>query len=69
MSSGHPTWKHLISRPLVTRKCIPLLMAIFSDKYETGVVQNLRGDDAQTFIDVIDEVPPHVLSPRESTLT
>ena len=62
MDSGHPTWKHLTSRPLVTRKCIPLIVAIFSNKYEIGVVQSLRGDDAQAFIDVIDEVTPHALS-------
>ena len=54
--SGLPTWKHLISRPPTTRECIPLITAIFSDKNEIGVVQSLCGDDAQAFIDVIDEV-------------
>jgi len=60
--SGPPTWKRLTSCPLVTRKCIPLVAAIFSDKKEIGVVQSLHGDDAQAFIDVIDEVFPHALS-------
>ena len=69
MGSGYPTWKHLTGRPFVTRKCIPLLVAIFSDKYEIGVVQNLREDDAQVFIDVIDEVLPCALSSQESRLT
>ena len=56
MCSGTPTWKRLISHPLVARRCIPLIMVIFSDKNEIEVVQTLRGDDAQAFIDVIDEV-------------
>ena len=31
------------------------------------MVQSLRGDDAQAFVDVIDEVPPpHVLSSQEN---
>ena len=56
--SGPPTWKRLVIRPLVTHKCIPLIAVIFSDKNEIRAVQSLRGDDAQAFIDVIDEVPP-----------
>ena len=38
------------------------MMVIFSDKNEIGVVQNLCGDDAQAFTDVIDEVPGHAPS-------
>ena len=33
-------------------------MAIFSDKNEAGMIRSLRGDDAQAFVDVIDEVLP-----------
>lgn len=36
-------------------------MAIFSSKNEVTVVQSLCGDDAQAFINAIDEVTPHVL--------
>ena len=60
--SGLPTWKRLISRPVTTHECIPLLTAIFLDKNEARVIQSLCGDDAQVFIDMIDEVPPHALS-------
>jgi len=37
-------------------------MAIFSDKNEVTVVQNLCGDDAQAFVNAIDKVTSHVLS-------
>ena len=51
-----PEWKHLISRPLPTDKRASLIAAIFSDSSRTDVVKHLHGDDAQTFVDVIDEV-------------
>lgn len=42
-----------------------LIEAIFSSKNEEDVVGGLQGDDAQTFIDVIDEVFLHIrLPPR-----
>ena len=49
-------WRQLISHPLPTEKRVTLIMAIFSNKNEVGEVNHLRGDDAQTFVDVIDEV-------------
>lgn len=64
--SGPPTWKRLVNNPSITRECIPLITTIFSDKTEIGVVQSLQGDDAQSFIDTIAEVPsPHFL-PRKN---
>lgn len=51
-----PVWKQLISHPLPTNECVSLIMAIFSDRDELHEVNNLCGDDAQAFIDVIDEV-------------
>ena len=62
MHSDSPTWKFLISCPLVAHECISLITAIFSDKNEIGVVQSLRGDNAQAFIDKIDKVPLHTYS-------
>jgi len=50
-----PAWRHLISCPLPTDKCIPLIKAIFHDRDEVNTVNHLSGDDAQTFVDVIDE--------------
>ena len=48
-------WKQLISCPLPATKCIPLIQAIFQ-RNEVGEVNHLSGDDAQTFVNVIDEV-------------
>lgn len=58
-----PAWKHLISCPLPVDERISLIMAIFSDRSEVGQVNHLCGEDAQTFVDVIDEVGtfPHDL--------
>ena len=53
-----PAWKRLISGPLPTDERISLITAIFSGRNEADVV-NLHGDNAQTFIDVIDEVLSH----------
>lgn len=41
------------------RERISLITAILSDNNEIEAVRSLRGDDAQAFIDVVDEVPPH----------
>jgi hypothetical protein len=68
MCSGPPKWKDLISCPLVTHECIPLITAIFLDKNEIRVVRSLKGDDAQTFIDKIDEVPLNTLSSWKNSL-
>ena len=36
-----------------------LIMSIFSDHDEVGVLKYLSGDDAQAFVDVIDEASIH----------
>ena len=56
-----PAWRRLISHPLPIEKRVILIMAIFSDKDEVGEVNHLCGDDAQTFVDVIDEVGTFIL--------
>ena len=58
MCSGIPAWKRLIDRPLAKDERISLIADIFSDRDETEVVKCLRGGDAQSFVDVIDEVLP-----------
>ena len=63
MYSRPPAWKQLISPTLATHKRIPLIESIFSDHDEVEVVGHLRGDDAQAFVDVVDEVSFHTLSP------
>ena len=51
-----PAWERLISQALPTDKRISLITSIFSDSSEIDTVNHLHGDDAQAFIDVIDEV-------------
>ena len=60
MSSGTPTWKRLISDSLSTEERVSLITSLFSDHDEAKAVEYLSGDDAQTFIDVIDEASLHL---------
>ncbi|KAF9645415.1 kinase-like protein [Thelephora ganbajun] len=59
-----PTWKRLITQALPTDERISLITTIFSDDDQVKMVENLIGNDAQTFVDAIDEVldtlTPHV---------
>jgi hypothetical protein len=61
--SKDPAWKLLISHTLATHERISLITAIFSDNDQVDMVENLSGDDAQNFIDVVDEVSTCTLSP------
>jgi len=56
MCRGIPAWKRLIDRPLARDKRISLIIYLFSDREETEAAKRLRGNDAQSFVDVIDEV-------------
>ena len=49
----------MIHHPLGTTERISLITDIFSDRDEAKTVKRLRGNDAQSFIDVVDEVLPH----------
>ena len=51
--SDEPAWKHLISRSLPPSEVVSLIGTIFASKDEVKMVFELRGNDAQTFIDVI----------------
>ena len=53
----------MISDTLSTDERIPLIKSIFSDRDEVAVFEYLSGDDAQGFVDVIDEVSSHVFLP------
>lgn len=59
MYSEDTAWKRLISHPLVPDERTRLITTIFSDHNQVKMVEHLSGDDAQAFIDVIDEVSPH----------
>ena len=58
MRSGIPAWKRLTDRPLAADECISLITDLFSDRNEIEVVEGLSGDDAQSFVDVMDKVLP-----------
>ena len=55
--SDIPVWKHLISSPLTTDERVSLIADLFSDRDEMEALKDLSGGDAQSFIDMIDEVP------------
>ncbi|KAF9643889.1 kinase-like protein [Thelephora ganbajun] len=57
LTSDPPVWKQLIGHPFSTDERISLLTSIFSDNNEIEMVRHLSRDDAQVFIDVIDEAP------------
>jgi len=49
-------WR-LIKRAFAVPDRSSLIESVFSSKDGSNMVRDLRGDDAQSFIDVIDEVP------------
>ena len=49
-------WKRSIYRPIAMDKRISLITAIFSDRCVAEAVKHLSRDDAQAFVDVVDEV-------------
>ena len=57
-----PLRKRLISHTIGTDERIRLIATIFSDDDQARVVGPASGDDAQTLIDVIDEVSPCTIS-------
>jgi hypothetical protein len=58
-----PACKRLtsLSHPYFPHEVISLIEAVFKSKDEVKKVDHLRGDDAQTFVDVIHEVCLHPL--------
>lgn len=59
--SDPSAWKKLIKH-LPTEERLSLIRHIFSNHSEAEVFRYLSGDDAQTFIDVIDEASLHTIS-------
>ena len=60
-----PAWKQLISHPLAISERVSLITTIFSDRDGVHEVNHLCGNDAQSFVDVIDEVGTFpLLTPR-----
>jgi len=51
-------WKCSINRLIATDKHISLITAVFSGRYVAEAVKRQCEDDAQAFVDVVDEVLP-----------
>ena len=65
---GAPACKRLITRTFSPQEVTSLIEAIFVSEDEVKMVRDLRGDDAQTFIDVIHEVRSVLFFPRHSLI-
>ena len=59
----------MIDRPLAKDERILLITVIFSDHDETKSVKDLSGDNAQSFIDIGDEVRLRFYPRRMGPLT
>ena len=67
--SGVPAWKRLICCSLSSDERISLITIIFSDRSETELVGRLSGKDAQSFVDVVDQVFSTVSFKVEHSIT
>ena len=65
MCSDVPTWKRLINHTLTVDEQIALITEIFSDHSQIMMIRNIHRDDAQRFVDVIDQVSLRNLSPPD----
>jgi len=54
--SDSPAWKRLLSKTLTAPERASLITTIFPDHNQVEIPRHLSQDDAQTFIDMIDEV-------------
>ena len=66
MCSDILAWKRLIDHPLSTAERVSLITEIFSDRDRTEAVRRLSEEDAQSFIDVVDEVPSDSFTSEDS---
>ena len=57
--SDNPLWKHLIGLPFTKDQRVSLIEDLLSDRSEMEALMDLGGADAQSFIDVVDEVSIH----------
>lgn len=58
----------MISHAVPQGELPSLIEAIFSDEETINMVECLQGNDAQAFIDVIDEVRYRALSPKNGLI-
>ena len=62
MYSELPIWQRLVSHQHSTDERTALITSIFSDRREVEVVERLSGNDAQGFVDRIDEVSSNAVT-------
>ena len=55
-ATAHPACERLLKRAFAPDELPSLIEAIFSNEDECSAIRSLLGNDAQTFIDVMDEV-------------
>ena len=65
MRSGTPALERLVSRPLPANECISLITDLFSDRDEVEAIKRLSRANAQSFVDVLDEVFPRSYPRRQ----
>jgi len=63
LPSYDQAWERLISGTVPQDELAPLIETVFSNGDVTSMVDGLQGNDAQTFIDVIDTVCTLLLRP------
>ena len=52
--------RRLINHTFSPHETVSLIEGIFTSKAEINIIRDLRGDDAQAFVDVVHEVRPHL---------
>ena len=57
--SDIPVWKHLTDSPLTADERVSLIAGLISDRDEIDTLNALSKSDAQSVIDVMDEVLDH----------
>ena len=60
-NSNEPAWKRLVNRASPPHEVISLIETILASENEMKMIGNLCGDNAQSAIDVIHEVPSLLL--------
>ena len=58
MPSGTPAWERLVYHPLSMSERVSLITDLFSDRDEVEAIKRLSRTNAQSFVDVLDEVFP-----------
>ena len=66
---NEPAWKRLVTRAFLPHEVASLIESILRSEDEIKMIGNLYGDDAQTFIDMIHEVPSTLPFPGHGLIT